>query len=221
MGSTAQPGSGDELLPTRSTLLARLRNHRDSKAWHQGWEEFYELYHPVIFRYACKRGLREEDAEDVVQEIVIGVARNIPQFRYDPRSCTFKTWLFRVARNKIVNHLRKRGRQERGPVVSGGGDDDALEQVADAAALSPDQEWDLAWESNLRRAALDQVGRRVKPMTMRLFLHHVMDGHNVEETVAHFRESGVTAEAVHLAKHRVQKMLDETVARLRATKLES
>lgn len=218
MGSNAQLRPSDELLPTRPSLLARLRNHDNSKAWQQGWEEFHALYHPVIYRYAIKWGLGEHDAEDVVQEVIIGVARNIPQFRYDPRTCTFKTWLFKVARNTIVSHLRKRGRRERGPVVTAGDDDDALEKMADPSALAPDQEWDLAWESNLRRAALEEVGRRIKPMTLRLYLHHVVDGHDVEETVTHFRESGVTADAVHLAKHRVQKMIDETVARLREVK---
>lgn len=203
-----------ELLPTRPSLLARLRNADDSKGWQQGWEEFYLRYHPVIYRHALKQGLPEADAEDVVQEIVIGLARSLPQFQYDPKVCSFKTWLFRVARNKIVSHLRKRGRQSRSPV---GGmetehDPEALAEVADDNVLTPDKEWDLMWEANLRRVALEHVKNRVKPMTMRLYLHHVVDGHSVDATVICF---GASPEAVHLAKHRVQKMVDETLERLR------
>ncbi|MCI0542044.1 MAG: RNA polymerase sigma factor [Verrucomicrobiales bacterium] len=221
--SQPEPAASEELLPTRPSLLARLRNPDDSRVWHRGWEEFYALYHPVIYRHAVRSGLPDQDAEEVVQEIVIGVARNIPQFQYDPGKSSFKTWLFRVARNKIVDHLRKRARHARGPVVSVPAVDDekgveALAEVADDKMLAPDQEWELAWETNLRRAALDHVGRRVKPMTMRLYLYHIVEGHDVAETVAHFRHSQVPPDTVHLAKHRVQKMVDEALALLREGK---
>jgi hypothetical protein len=95
---------------------------------------------------------------------------------------------------------------------------EALTEVADNNMLAPDEEWELAWEANLRRAALDHVKQRVKPMTMRLYLHHVVDGHEVAETVAHFRDSKVTPDAVHLAKHRIQKMVGATLALLREGK---
>jgi RNA polymerase sigma-70 factor (ECF subfamily) len=211
----------EELLPTRPSLLARLRNHEDSISWHRGWEEFYLLYQPVIYRHALRQGLSEAEAEDVVQEIVIGLARSLPSFQYDPARSEFKSWLFRVARNKITDHLRKRGRQSRNTVggLAGEYDPEALAEVADDKILAPDREWDLMWEANLRRAALEQVKNRVRPMTMRLYLHHVVDGHSVEATVRSFGDSQVSADAVHLAKHRVQKMVDETLERLRQGKL--
>lgn len=207
-----------ELLPTRPSLLARLRNLDDSQNWQAGWEEFFALYHPVIYRRALKAGLVEADAEDVVQDIVIGIARKLPTFHYDPQKGSFKTWLFRIVRNKIVDHLRRRGRQNRGPLVAMAAELDAelpVDEVADEQTLSPDREWDLAWETNLRRAALDHVAQRVNPMTMRIYLYHVVDGHTVAETVEHFRESRVAEAAVHLAKHRVKKMLDRKLLELR------
>jgi RNA polymerase sigma-70 factor (ECF subfamily) len=211
----------DELLPTRPSLLARLRNHDDSGAWHRGWEEFYLLYHPVIYRHAVRHGLGDTEAEDVTQEIVIGVARSLPQFQYDPARSSFKTWLFRVARNKIADYLRKRGRQCRTTVegLQVENDVEALAEVADESVLAPDQEWDLMWETNARRAALEHAKNRVKPMTMRLYLHHVVDGHSVDETVRCFQNEQVSPDAVHLAKHRVQKMVDEALERLREGKL--
>lgn len=206
--------SDHELLPTRPSLLARLRNHEDSKAWHSGWEEFYHIYHPVIYGYALKHRLTETEADDVIQMAIIGLARSLPSF--DPARCSFKTWLFRLCRNKIVDHVRRRERQSR-VVVEGRrteGDCEEMMAVADDQALPPDQELDLIWDLNLRRAALERVKNRVKPMTMRLYLHHVVDGNSVEETVDWFKDSQVTPEAVHLAKHRVQKMLNETIEHL-------
>jgi RNA polymerase sigma-70 factor, ECF subfamily len=204
-----------ELLPTRPSLLVRLRNRDDSEAWQRGWEEFYGLYQALIFRYARKRGLSAEDAEDVVQEIVVGVARRIPEFRYDPAVGSFKTWLYRICRNKVVDHVRRRERLVRGPVVSAGNDASWLLKIPDRNVLQPDQAWELTWETSLRQIALEQVARRVKPMTMRLYLYHVIDGHDVATTVLHIADPKVTAESVHLAKHRVQRLLDETLQRLR------
>lgn len=205
----------DELLPTRPSLLARLRNQDDSKAWHHGWEEFFALYNPVIYRRAIKSGLRPEDAEDVVQEIVVGVAKKLPAFCYDPKRCSFKTWLFRIARNKIADQFRRQGRQAQFYEVHSEASEAAALEIADPNALSPDKEWDFAFETILRRAAIEYVTQRVKPMTMRLYLFHVVEGHSVKETVAHFRDSQVKSTDVHLAKHRVQKMVDEALDRMR------
>ena len=207
---------GEELLPTRPSLLARLRNRDDSRSWNRGWEEFFKLYHPLIFRYALNWGLSERDAEDVVQEVVIGVATGLPQFQYDPRRGKFKTWLFRVARNKVVDHLRRKTRRETVVLPQAGGfavDGSPEVEVADEQTVAPDQEFELAWARNLMRAALEHVKERAKPMTVRLYLHQ-MEGHSVQETVRYFRDSQVTPDAVYLAKHRIQKMLDETVRRL-------
>jgi RNA polymerase sigma factor (sigma-70 family) len=207
---TSIPGNG---LPTRPSLLARLKNCDDSEAWQRGWEEFYALYHSLIFHYARSRGLQLEDAQDVVQEIVAGVARRMPEFNYDPALGTFKTWLYRICRNKVVDHLRRRDRAAARSVVPA--TEDRLAQVRDPNVLSPDQAWELTWETGLRQVALEQVARRVKPMTMRLYLYHVVDGHDVATTLSHIADPKVSAESIHLAKHRVQRLLDQTLTRLR------
>lgn len=211
----AQPDDNEDgRLATRASLLARLQGREASTAWQRGWREFFDAYHPVLYQYACRQGLSESDAEDVVQEIVVGVAGRLPAFRYEPQRCSFKTWLFRIARNKISDHHRRRFRQEREfPLAAP--EATTLEVVVDGGTLSPDAAWDAEYEASLRRTALARVTRRVKPMTMRLYLHHVVDGHDVRASVEHFRDSGVTAAAVYVARHRVQALLDKELARLR------
>lgn len=76
-------------IATRATLLERLKDCEDQASW----REFYDLYRDLIFSFAIKAGLTESEADDVVQETVIGVARKLPEFRYDPAKCSFKTWL--------------------------------------------------------------------------------------------------------------------------------
>src|SRR6185369_14809509 len=82
----------DELAPTRHTLLERLRDLDD----HASWQEFFDTYWKLIYCAAIKFGLPHADAEDVVQETVIGVARRMETFRYEPEKCSFKGWLMHI-----------------------------------------------------------------------------------------------------------------------------
>src|SRR4051812_20079887 len=69
--STMKP-SDRELIPTRATLLHRLKNWEDNSSWH----EFFNIYWRLIYGIARKAGLREEEAQDVVQETLISVAKH-------------------------------------------------------------------------------------------------------------------------------------------------
>src|SRR5438132_4093659 len=99
---TAQ--SADELIPTRQSLLSRLKNADDQASW----QDFFDTYWRLIYAVAIKSGLTEAEAQDAVQETVIAVARNIKEFQYDPKKCSFKSWLMMLTRQRIIWQLRKR-----------------------------------------------------------------------------------------------------------------
>jgi len=67
-------------LPTRSSLLSRLRDLGDSGSW----RDFFETYWRLLYNVARKSGLADAEAQDVVQDTVIAVARKMPGFHYDP-----------------------------------------------------------------------------------------------------------------------------------------
>ena len=71
---------GGEWLLTRQSLLERLCDLRDDDSW----REFYRTYWKLIYRAATSAGLSSEEAEDVVQETMISVARRMETFRYEP-----------------------------------------------------------------------------------------------------------------------------------------
>ncbi|HEY5910625.1 MAG TPA: sigma factor, partial [Verrucomicrobiae bacterium] len=79
----------NEQLPTRASLLQRLKDLGDESSWN----EFYEIYHDLIFSVARRAGLSESDAGEVVQDTLISVARKMPGFTYDPAKDSFKGWL--------------------------------------------------------------------------------------------------------------------------------
>src|SRR2546422_10427578 len=94
----------DEFIPTRRSLLSRLRNWEDQKSW----QEFFDTYGKLIHRIAVKAGLSDAEAQDVVQETVIVVSRKIAGFKYDPALGSFKSWLLLITRRRIEKQLNKR-----------------------------------------------------------------------------------------------------------------
>src|SRR5215470_19327018 len=78
-----------DLIPTRKSLLARLTDWEDKESW----RTFFDTYWRLIYGFAVGRGLSHQEAQEVVQETVIAVAKNIGKFHYNPRVSSFKTWL--------------------------------------------------------------------------------------------------------------------------------
>jgi hypothetical protein len=93
----------EELLPTRRSLLARLRDWEDQASW----REFFNTYWKFIYSLAIRSGLSDQEAEDVVQETVLSVAKKMPEFVYDSERCSFKGWLTRdLVRRPFTGSIR-------------------------------------------------------------------------------------------------------------------
>ena len=89
---------------TRHSLLIRVRDPAD----HAAWQEFVEIYRPLILRLAWHKGMQAADAEDVAQEVLTSVAKAVEQREHDPKRAKFRTWLSRVANNAILDALTRR-----------------------------------------------------------------------------------------------------------------
>ncbi|MEJ7594780.1 MAG: sigma-70 family RNA polymerase sigma factor [Planctomycetaceae bacterium] len=97
---------------SRESLLARLGSPQSDEGWH----EFASIYRPLVYRVARAKGLQHADAEDLTQEVLAVVERSLDQF--DPAIGGFRSWLYQITRNLVVNHLTRR----RGPIGSGDSD---------------------------------------------------------------------------------------------------
>src|SRR6266511_1622694 len=107
--------SADELIPTRQSLLSRLKNSEDQTSW----QDFFDTYWKLIYGVAIKAGLTDAEAQDAVQETVLAVSKHIGQFKYDPAKCSFKTWLLLLTRQRIARQFQKRPPK---PVPNAGGE---------------------------------------------------------------------------------------------------
>src|SRR5580692_2169468 len=92
---------------TRASLLLRLRDSQD----HEAWVEFVALYEPVVYRLLRQHGLQDADAREVMQDLLMAVSGSID--RWDPAKerGSFRAWLRRVARNLVINWLKKSERR--------------------------------------------------------------------------------------------------------------
>src|SRR5579872_2717400 len=165
-----------EIPETRQTLLVRLRDASDQRAW----EEFVELYQPVVYRLARSRGLQHADALDLVQDVLVAVAGAIDGWDPDPALGHFRSWLFQIARNLTVNALARGGR-------SRGSGDSGFQHLVNSLPAQPDADatlFDLEYrrEAFARAAAL--VRESVEEATWQSFWLTSIEGLAIEE-VAH------------------------------------
>jgi RNA polymerase sigma-70 factor (ECF subfamily) len=202
------PKSGDELIPTRATLIQRLKDWQDQSSW----QEFFDIYWKLIYGVARQSGLTDAEAQDVVQDTLISVARHMPTFKYDPAIGSFKTWLLNMTRWRIVDQVRKRG-----PVAPHSTSDDTatgtrtIDRIVDPASQHLDKLWDAEWEKNLLAAAVDRVKRRLDPQKFQIFDCYVNREWPPDKVAATF---GVSVDQVYLAKHRVTEMIKDEARRL-------
>jgi RNA polymerase sigma-70 factor (ECF subfamily) len=193
---------------TDSGLIRRVADWRDASAW---WA-FDATYRPLIRAWGRRLGLTGEEADELCQVVLIGVARRMGDFRYDP-SRTFRGWLLALTRSRAVDLARIRVR-DRGLV------DRAIDDRDEAGlALLGQDPADGADQSDgidpmLRRLA-DEVQRavrdRVAPESWRIFWMVRVEGRPVAEVAA---AEGKTYAATYRNQRRVAAMLRAEADRL-------
>lgn len=183
---------------TPVSLLERLRQPGEQRAW----ERFVELYTPLIYHWARRVGLQDQDAADLVQDVLSTAVQKLPQFAYDPGK-SFRGWLRAVTLNRWRDNQKVRGKQ---PLAG--------DQAALAAAQSPenaDAFWEVEYRQQLVGRALDVMRAEFQPATWQACWQFVVEGKSAAQVAI---ELGITENAVYLAKGRVLRRLREEMAGL-------
>lgn len=198
----------DDPIPTRYSLLSRLQNWDDQDSW----KDFFDTYWRLIYSVAIKSGLTATEAQDVVQETVISVARDLHKFKRDRSLGSFKGWLRNITRWRINDRLRKRTKVR-------SAEDDSFEHppapnpedIPDPASADAESIWEQEWQANLLKAAIERVKHRVKEEHFQMFDLYVMKQWPVTK-VAH--TLGVNIGQVYLAKHRLSVLIKKEIRAL-------
>jgi RNA polymerase sigma-70 factor (ECF subfamily) len=198
----------DDLIPTRASLIARLKNWQD----HASWQEFFDTYWKLIYGVARKSGMSDAEAQDVVAETMVSVARHMPGFQYDPAVGSFKAWLLNMTRWRIIDQVRKRTPENFHDSLSQGTGTGTIERVIDPKGGELEKEWDAEWEKNLLDAALTNVKRKLDPQKYQIFDFYVNKGWPSEKVAERFQ---ISVDQVYLAKCRITDLIKAEVARLK------
>jgi RNA polymerase sigma factor (sigma-70 family) len=201
-----------DTIPTRASLLARLKDVGDQESW----KAFFETYGKLIYEAATRSGLSHAEAEDVLQETMLTVSKAMPGFQYDITRGSFKDWLLHTTRWRITDQVRKRQRHEQRAPAASKHDDSArenvpLEEIPDPAGAELEANWDREWKQALMEAALQRVKRRVDLRQYQVFDLLV---HKQWPVMKVARLLSLNPGSVYLAKHRVAKALKAELASL-------
>lgn len=182
---------------THPSLLSRLRNPDDEKAWH----DFDARYRELIRRFCRRRGLQVADAEDVAQLVLLALSRSMRSFRFDPARGRFRDYLGRVVKNAIQRQLARPSRNVRVLEVS------VLDALADPGADPLEPAWLDEWRKHHLRLAMRAVRAAFKPESLAVF-EKLLAGTSVADAAQAF---DTTPEAVQKIKQRIGLRLREEI----------
>jgi len=199
-----------EFLPTRKSLLSRLKNWDDNDSW----RDFFDTYWRLIYDVARKSGFNDAEAQDIVQETVISVAGQIAEFRYDATKGRFKNWLGLITRCRIADHLRKKYRDaarapgERSDWQS---HQDTLAALPDPKAAELDALWETEWHKRLLALAMERVKRKVRAEHFQIFELCAVQEWPVSKVS---KALGVSLALIYVTRHRVGALLKKELRRV-------
>lgn len=162
-------------IQTRPSLLNRLKQGDDTESW----QEFYRIYGKLVRDFSIEAGLTDTEADEVVQETAIAMARHLPEYRYNPKVCRFKTWLLNQASWRMKDQLKKRRKDASFHVSSTAhakatpADETArtstVNRVPDPAAADLDELFEAQWHRSHFDAALERVKTKFSLKQIQVF----------------------------------------------------
>ncbi len=186
---------------TRLSLLVRLKNAQD----HEAWSEFTAIYEPLILRLLVRNGLQECDARDVCQQVFAAVAKDIEQWRPDGHDRSFRRWLFRIARNRVIKFLA--GERKR-PRAAGGSDAQAALQQQPDEREPISELFEHEYRQQLLLWAAEQIRAEFRESTWEAFWRSYIEGHAIKDVA---EQLGMSMGSVYVARSRVVARLKSKV----------
>lgn len=186
---------------TRHSLIQRLQDAGDDAAW----EEFASIYRPIIVRIALRKQLPFDDAEDLAQQVLLLVLKNISKWKSDPARARFRTWLQTVVRNATMNALTRR------PMDQASGGTSSLQQLNQCPDKADSLWFDLEWQRETLRWVAQQIRGEFESTTWNAFWDTAIEQLSAQEVAERI---GKSVGAVYIARSRVMQRIKQRIADL-------
>jgi RNA polymerase sigma-70 factor (ECF subfamily) len=198
-----------DVLKTSWTLVARLKNLDDRDRW----REFYDLYRGLIMGVARKAGLREEEAQEVLQETMSSVSKNIGDFEANPAQGSFHAWLLTMTRWRIMDQFKKRTPFSASRQMAADSTDTTptIERIPDPQGAELEKLCDEEWNRQLLGQALAELQASIKAEHYQIFHLLTIQQKPVMEVA---RMLGKNAAQIYLIKHRAGRELQAILKKL-------
>jgi RNA polymerase sigma factor (sigma-70 family) len=190
----------EEFLPTRHSLLQRLKRWDDQESW----RDFFNLYWGLLYSTAIRAGLSDSEAQDVVQDTVILVSKKMEGFRYNPEVDSFKGWLLYLTRKRIALEYRRRARGRARTPADPNEPNAEIEAFPDPAGPGLEKVWEEEWQRAKWDAAITRVKEQVALKQFQMFDLYVVKDLPAREVA---QALGVAVAQVYLAKHRISALV--------------
>jgi RNA polymerase sigma-70 factor (ECF subfamily) len=187
---------------TRESLILRLPSSQDALAW----REFIAIYEPLIIRFAGRRGLQEADAREIAQNVLIAVAKSVDRWQPDRERGRFRAWLFRIARNQLINWISKQATQASSARAVDGS---ALEQFPSEDYRAAEIE--LEYRREMFRVAAAQARDSFSASTWDAFWRTAVLAESVDSVAASLE---LSPGAVYIARSRVTSKIRDIIVQL-------
>lgn len=184
---------------TRPSLIATLGEGPEGQS---AWREFFSRYGPAIYRVARLRGLSDEDADDIVQQVMVAISSHIGDFRYDRDRGRFRHWVRTITENKI----RQNARRAVLPVAS-----EADVSVCADDVPSLEDIWEREWQLQDILWCLDQASDDISPRRMEAFRMYAIDGVPAGEVA---KRLNMSVGHVYVVRHLVLNMIRRRIKKL-------
>lgn len=186
---------------TRASLILRLQNAADVAAW----DEFVEIYGPVIFRAATRRGFQQADADNLVQEVLLAVAQSVSKWLDREDRGSFRHWLLSLARNYSVDMLTRK------PTRSLGNDGSEARRLLNDIPAADDiaSLIDLEYRRSVFQWAARHVRASVNESTWQAFWLTHIEGLSAEQAA---NKLSIRVGNVYLGRSRVMASIKELVS---------
>ena len=189
---------------THMSLLARAKEEMGGATW----QEFFDIYSSMIDAWLRRRGLQAQDVEDVRQEVMTVVIRELPNFEHNGRTGAFRNWLRTVTANRLRQFWRERTRRK------DGADHAYLAEIADQLEDAQSQlsrVWQKEHDDFVLARLLVQVESEFRPSTVEAFRKVALGGQDAEKVAD---ELQMSVNAIRIAQSRVLRSLRQVAAGL-------